>query len=79
MFYISQILVQALNLWILVLILVLFWCYRYLKEDKPHGSAGGLYNFRDLIMEDDPVFIFLPFFLILLLISKHGLLTSFFF
>ncbi|CAN0900710.1 Mannose-1-phosphate guanyltransferase alpha [Linum grandiflorum] len=30
---------------------------RYLREDKPHGSAGGLYNFRDLIMEDDPVFI----------------------
>lgn len=28
---------------------------RYLKEDKPHGSAGGLYHFRDLIMEDDPV------------------------
>ncbi|KAL3618014.1 hypothetical protein CASFOL_038335 [Castilleja foliolosa] len=27
---------------------------RYLKEDKPHGSAGGLYNFRDLIMEDNP-------------------------
>ncbi|CAN1133078.1 Mannose-1-phosphate guanyltransferase alpha [Linum perenne] len=32
---------------------------RYLKEDKPHGSAGGLYNFRDLIMEDDPTHIFL--------------------
>lgn len=30
---------------------------RYLKEDKPHGSAGGLYSFRDRIMEDDPVFI----------------------
>ncbi|XP_045818622.1 mannose-1-phosphate guanyltransferase alpha-like isoform X1 [Trifolium pratense] len=29
---------------------------RYLKEDKPHGSAGGLYNFKDLIMEEDPVF-----------------------
>ncbi|KAK9119592.1 hypothetical protein Scep_017685 [Stephania cephalantha] len=28
---------------------------RYLREDKPHGSAGGLYNFRDLIMEDNPV------------------------
>ncbi|XP_031480558.1 uncharacterized protein LOC116250772 [Nymphaea colorata] len=27
---------------------------RYLREDKPHGSAGGLYNFRDLIMEDNP-------------------------
>ncbi|KAM7471350.1 hypothetical protein LguiA_009533 [Lonicera macranthoides] len=32
---------------------------RYLKEDKPHGSAGGLYNFRDLLMEDDPSHIFL--------------------
>lgn len=31
---------------------------RYLREDKPHGSAGGLYNFRDLIMEDSPVFFF---------------------
>lgn len=31
---------------------------RYLKEDKPHGSAGGLYNFRDLLMEDSPVGIF---------------------
>ncbi|KAL6541939.1 hypothetical protein OROGR_011425 [Orobanche gracilis] len=28
---------------------------RYLREDKPHGSAGGLYNFRDLIMEDNPM------------------------
>ncbi|KAF9601843.1 hypothetical protein IFM89_023608 [Coptis chinensis] len=28
---------------------------RYLKEDKPHGSAGELYNFRDPIMEDNPV------------------------
>lgn len=27
---------------------------RYLREDKPHGSAGGLYNFQDLLMEDDP-------------------------
>lgn len=27
---------------------------RYLREDKPHGSAGGLYKFQDLIMEDDP-------------------------
>ncbi|ERN06480.1 hypothetical protein AMTRI_Chr10g1370 [Amborella trichopoda] len=27
---------------------------RYLREDKPHGSAGGLYNFRDFIMEDNP-------------------------
>ncbi|XP_061369641.1 uncharacterized protein LOC133312457 isoform X3 [Gastrolobium bilobum] len=32
---------------------------RYLKEDKPHGSAGCLYNFRDLIMEEDPAHIFL--------------------
>ncbi|KHN15243.1 Mannose-1-phosphate guanyltransferase alpha [Glycine soja] len=31
---------------------------RYLKEDRPHGSAGGLYHFRDLIMEEDPIFIF---------------------
>ncbi|KAL3526008.1 hypothetical protein ACH5RR_014380 [Cinchona calisaya] len=32
---------------------------RYLKEDKPHGSAGGLYYFRDIIMEDSPSHIFL--------------------
>ncbi|KAL8045236.1 hypothetical protein ABFX02_08G099500 [Erythranthe guttata] len=32
---------------------------RYLREDKPHGSAGGLYNFRDFIMADDPSHIFL--------------------
>lgn len=32
---------------------------RYLKEDKPHGSAGGIYYFRDMIMEDDPSHIFL--------------------
>ncbi|XP_074569878.1 uncharacterized protein LOC141826525 [Curcuma longa] len=32
---------------------------RYLKEDKPHGSAGGLYSFRDHIMEDDPSHIVL--------------------
>ncbi|KAG5082396.1 hypothetical protein JHK84_052434 [Glycine max] len=32
---------------------------RYLKEDKPHGSAGGLYYFRDIIMEDCPSHIFL--------------------
>lgn len=32
---------------------------RYLREDKPHGSAGGLYNFKDLILEDDPSHIFL--------------------
>lgn len=29
---------------------------RYLKEQKPHGSAGGLFHFRDMIMEDNPVF-----------------------
>ena len=33
--------------------------FRYLQEDKPHGSAGGLYNFKDLLMEDDPVWYFL--------------------
>nr|KYP43744.1 Mannose-1-phosphate guanyltransferase alpha [Cajanus cajan] len=32
---------------------------RYLKEDKPHGSAGGLYYYRDIIMEDSPSHIFL--------------------
>ncbi|XP_010528282.1 PREDICTED: mannose-1-phosphate guanyltransferase alpha [Tarenaya hassleriana] len=32
---------------------------RYLKEDKPHGSAGALYYFRDIIMEDKPSHIFL--------------------
>jgi mannose-1-phosphate guanylyltransferase len=32
---------------------------RYLREDKPHGSAGGLYHFRNLIMEDSPSHIFL--------------------
>lgn len=32
---------------------------RYLREDKPHGSAGALYYFRDLIMEDAPSHIFL--------------------
>lgn len=31
---------------------------RYLREDKPHGSAGGLYNFKDLLTEDDPTNIF---------------------
>ena len=39
----------------------LFWggfcIIRYLREDKPHGSAGGLYHFRNLIMEDNPVCI----------------------
>ncbi|EOY03248.1 hypothetical protein QUC31_017796 [Theobroma cacao] len=32
---------------------------RYLKEDKPHGSAGGLYYFRNIIMEDNPSHVFL--------------------
>ncbi|KAM0937446.1 putative mannose-1-phosphate guanylyltransferase [Dioscorea sansibarensis] len=32
---------------------------RYLREDKPRGSAGGLYSFRDYIMEDNPYHIFL--------------------
>ncbi|KAL8471457.1 hypothetical protein ACS0TY_028925 [Phlomoides rotata] len=32
---------------------------RYLKEDKPHGSAGSLYYFRDQIMEESPSHIFL--------------------
>lgn len=32
---------------------------RYLREDKPHGSAGGIYNFRDQIMDDSPSHIFL--------------------
>ncbi|KAH7432174.1 hypothetical protein KP509_07G011700 [Ceratopteris richardii] len=31
---------------------------RYLREEKPHGSAGGLYYFRDLLMEENPVNIF---------------------
>ncbi|ONL94572.1 Mannose-1-phosphate guanylyltransferase 1 [Zea mays] len=33
--------------------------FRYLREDKPHGSAGGLYIFRDYIMEDSPSHIVL--------------------
>jgi mannose-1-phosphate guanylyltransferase len=32
---------------------------RYLREDKPHGSAGGIYSFRDYIMEDGPSHIVL--------------------
>ncbi|KAI3985194.1 hypothetical protein MKX01_015128 [Papaver californicum] len=32
---------------------------RYLREDKPHGSAGGIYNFRDQIMDESPSHIFL--------------------
>lgn len=31
---------------------------RYLCEDKPHGSAGALFKFRDLLMEDNPKEIF---------------------
>lgn len=50
----------------------LLWSYRYLKEDKPHGSAGALYNFRDLIMEDNPVFIFFLSSLILLMIARQS-------
>uniref|UniRef100_A0A0D9Z3Q9 Uncharacterized protein n=1 Tax=Oryza glumipatula TaxID=40148 RepID=A0A0D9Z3Q9_9ORYZ len=29
------------------------------RRDKPHGSAGGLYSFRDYIMEDSPSHIVL--------------------
>nr|XP_018675004.1 PREDICTED: mannose-1-phosphate guanyltransferase alpha-like isoform X2 [Musa acuminata subsp. malaccensis] len=32
---------------------------RYLREDKPLGSAGGIYKFRDHIMEENPCHIFL--------------------
>ncbi|KAH7673485.1 mannose-1-phosphate guanylyltransferase protein [Dioscorea alata] len=32
---------------------------RYLREDKPRGSAGGFYSFRNYIMEDSPSHIFL--------------------
>ncbi|KAJ0475655.1 putative mannose-1-phosphate guanylyltransferase [Helianthus annuus] len=32
---------------------------RYFKEDNPHGSVGGLYYFRDIIMEDNPSHIVL--------------------
>ncbi|KAH7660762.1 mannose-1-phosphate guanylyltransferase protein [Dioscorea alata] len=32
---------------------------RYLREEKPRGSAGGLYSFRDYILEDNPSHIFL--------------------
>ncbi|KAB1202421.1 Mannose-1-phosphate guanyltransferase alpha [Morella rubra] len=44
---------------------------RYLREDKPHGSAGGLYNFRDLIMEDNPVLVFAVVFVIIAKIIAH--------
>eukprot|EP00898_Chlorokybus_atmophyticus_P000856 jgi/Chlat1/1771/Chrsp134S02093 len=30
----------------------------YLKEEKPHGSAGGLLHFKDVILEDNPENIF---------------------
>ncbi|WOL16964.1 Mannose-1-phosphate guanyltransferase alpha [Canna indica] len=32
---------------------------RYLREDKPHGSAGGLYYFRYTILEENPSHIVL--------------------
>ncbi len=40
-----------------------FVLIRYLREEKPHGSAGGLYNFKDLLMEEDPVIHSTPLFL----------------
>ncbi|KAH7529184.1 hypothetical protein FEM48_Zijuj05G0157500 [Ziziphus jujuba var. spinosa] len=43
---------------------------RYLKEEKPHGSAGGLNNFSDLIMEDNPV-VFLTYYLMLTLLLNY--------
>ncbi|KAJ7565933.1 hypothetical protein O6H91_02G081900 [Diphasiastrum complanatum] len=27
---------------------------RYLREEKPHGSAGGLYHFQEKLLEEDP-------------------------
>lgn len=42
---------------VLVLLTAIFHAFRYLKEDKPHGSAGSLYYFRDKIMEESPVCI----------------------
>lgn len=42
---------------VLVLFTAIFCAFRYLKEDKPHGSAGSLYYFRDKIMEESPVCI----------------------
>lgn len=47
--------ITALHLYLVSCNLALEDGYRYLREDKPHGSAGGLYNFQDLLMEDDPV------------------------
>lgn len=40
-----------------VLIYMWIWYVRYLREEKPRGSAGGLYSFRDYILEDNPVCI----------------------
>eukprot|EP00475_Leptophrys_vorax_P008459 TRINITY_DN15490_c0_g3_i1.p1 TRINITY_DN15490_c0_g3~~TRINITY_DN15490_c0_g3_i1.p1 ORF type:complete len:392 (+),score=26.07 TRINITY_DN15490_c0_g3_i1:123-1298(+) len=31
---------------------------RYLREDKSHGSAGGLFHFRNIILQDEPTNIF---------------------
>lgn len=31
---------------------------RYLREDKSHGSAGGLFHFRNIILQDEPDHIF---------------------
>ena len=53
--------VSCLQFWILKWFLVDCVESRYLKEDKPHGSAGGLYYFRDMIMEDSPVWILILF------------------
>lgn len=51
---------------------------RYLKEDKPHGSAGGLYNFRDLLMEDSPVGIFtlLDYIFVMIMYKLLGNITT---
>ncbi|KAK2967874.1 hypothetical protein RJ640_029868 [Escallonia rubra] len=49
---------------------------RYLREDKPHGSAGGFYYFRDIIMEDDPSHIFLLNFDICCSFPLHDMLEA---
>ncbi|KAK3013869.1 hypothetical protein RJ639_009266 [Escallonia herrerae] len=49
---------------------------RYLREDKPHGSAGGFYYFRDIIMEDDPTHIFLLNFDICCSFPLHDMLEA---
>ncbi|KAK3002314.1 hypothetical protein RJ639_021439 [Escallonia herrerae] len=49
---------------------------RYLREDKPHGSAGGFYYFRDIIMEDDPSHIFLLNFDICCSFPLHNMLEA---